>query len=351
MSNFSVPVVRIRGIEPIPNADAIELAVIGDYRSVVRKGQFRAGDMAVYLPEAALLPDALIETLGLTGKLAGSAHNRIKAIRLRGCLSQGILYDAVPDGAIEGDDIAAMLGIVKYEPPIPSHMAGEVADVSGHPLKYDIENFKAFPDILRDGEPVEMTEKTHGTFCGIAVVPNLGHAEMFGGDGLVYSKGLGGKGLAFKDCPANAANVHVQAARTTGLHDALRRVFPGRTVHVLGEVYGAGVQDLSYGRKDKSFAAFDIVLDGRFLDRDAFAEAIAALGITRMPVLYHGPFSRAVMYEHTDGRTVVGSGAHLREGVVVVPLAERRDDQIGRVILKSVSGDYLTRKGEATEFN
>jgi hypothetical protein len=57
------------------------------------------------------------------------------------------------------------------------------------------------------------------------------------------------------------------------------------------------------------------------------------------------------MYEHTDGRTVVGSGAHLREGVVIVPLAERRDDQIGRVILKSVSGDYLTRKGEATEFN
>jgi hypothetical protein len=202
VSNFSVPVVRIRAIEPIPNADAIELAVIGDYRSVVRKGQFRPGDMAVYLPEAALLPDALIETLGLTGKLAGSAHNRIKAIRLRGCLSQGILYGAVPDGAAEGSDVAAMLGIVKYEPPIPSHMAGEVADVSGHPLKYDIENFKAFPDILQDGEPVEMTEKTHGTFCGIAVVPNLFHAEMFGGDGLVYSKGLGGKGLAFKDCPA-----------------------------------------------------------------------------------------------------------------------------------------------------
>lgn len=80
MSGFSVPVVRVRAIEPIPGADAIELAVIGDYRSVVRKGQFKPGDRAFYLPEAAVLPDALIETLGLVGKLAGSGKNRIKAI-------------------------------------------------------------------------------------------------------------------------------------------------------------------------------------------------------------------------------------------------------------------------------
>jgi RNA ligase (TIGR02306 family) len=91
MSSFSVPVIRIRGIEPIANADAIELAVVGDYRSVVRKGQFTAGSLAVYLPEASVLPDSLIEELGLVGKLAGGARNRVKAIRLRGCLSQGIL--------------------------------------------------------------------------------------------------------------------------------------------------------------------------------------------------------------------------------------------------------------------
>ncbi|MTJ93611.1 MAG: RNA ligase (ATP) [Desulfovibrio sp.] len=351
MSNFSVPVVRVRGIEPIPNADAIELAVVGDYRSVVKKGQFKAGDVVVYLPEASVLPDPLIETLGLVGKLAGSAKNRIKAIRLRGCLSQGILYDQVPANANEGDCVAEALGVVKYEPPIPAHMAGEVANLFGHPLKYDIENFKAFPDVLVDGEEVEMTEKTHGTFTGVAVVPGLGHPEMVAGDGIVYSKGMGAKGLVFKDNEANAGNLYMQAAKAVDLHDAIRRVFPGKTVHVLGETYGAGVQDLAYGRKDRAFAAFDIWVDGAFLGRDDFAAAVRDLGIERMPVLYRGPFSKAVMYEHTDGKSVVGAGAHIREGVVIVPVTERRDDAIGRVILKSVSGDYLTRKGEATEFN
>ncbi len=351
MSTFAVPVVRVRGIEPIANADAIELAVVGDYRSVVKKGQFKAGDLVVYLPEAAVLPDALIEALGLVGKLAGSAKNRIKAIRLRGCLSQGILYDKVPDNARVGDCVAADLGVVKYEPPVPSHMAGEVANLFGYPLKYDIENFKRFPDILADGEEVEMTEKTHGTFTGIAVVPGLDHPEMVGGDGLVYSKGLGSRGLVFKDNEANTGNIYIQAAKSTGLHAAIRRVFPGRTVHVLGETYGAGVQDLSYGRKDRAFAAFDIWVDGAFLGRDEFSTAVRDLGIERMPVLYRGPFSKAVMYEHTDGKTLVGDGSHIREGLVVVPSVERSDAAIGRVIMKSVSGDYLTRKGEATEFN
>lgn len=351
MSTFSVPVIRIKDIEPIPNADAIELAVVGDYRSVIRKGQFKAGDAAVYLPEASVLPDGLIEELGLVGKLAGKNKNRVKAIRLRGCLSQGILYDRIPVDAKEGDDVSSLLGVTKYEPPIPVHMAGDVANLFGHPLKYDIENFKRFPDILVEGEDVEMTEKTHGTFVGISVIPGLDHPEMIGGDGLVYSKGLGSQGLTFKDNDVNANNLYVKTAKRLGLHDNIRKTFPGKTVHVLGEIYGKGVQDLTYGRNDIAFSAFDICVDGSFLGRDAFDAAVKDLGIDRMPVLYRGPFSRAVMYDHTDGKTVIGNGSHIREGVVVVPVNEQTDTRIGRVILKSVSGDYLTRKGEVTEFN
>ena len=319
MSTFIVPVVSIRAIEPIPDADAIELAVVGDYRSVVRRGQFRPGDTAVYLPESAIVPDALLSRLGLSGKLAGAAKNRIKAIKLRGCLSQGILYDDVPSGAAEGDDVAEVLGIVKYEPPIPASMDGEVASLFGLPLRYDIENFKSFPNVLIEGELVEMTEKAHGTFCGVGVVPGLDHAEMIGGDGLVYSKGLGAKGLVFKNVPTNSSNIYMRAALALELHDRIRAAFPGRIAHVLGEVYGSGVQDLSYGRADKGFAAFDISVEGRFLDREELALACAAMGIPRLPTLYSGPFAKAIMDRETDGKTVLGNGAHIREGVVVVP--------------------------------
>mgnify|MGYP002141953496 CR=1 FL=1 len=350
MSTFTVPVVEIRAVEPIPGADKIELAVVGDYRSVIAKGQFKPGDKAIYLPEAAVLPDALISELGLDGKLAGSCKNRIKAIRLRGSLSQGILY-AKPElaGRPVGTDVADALGVTKYEPPVPGHMKGEVASIFDAAFRFDIENIKAYPDVLQDGEPVEMTEKIHGTFCGFGVIPGLDHPDLFCGDGVVYSKGLGAKGLMFKDNAANNFNIYVAAARGLDIHARIRSVFPGKAVHVLGEVYGHGVQDLTYGRKDRGYAAFDICIDGSYLDRDELAEVTRLLGIERVPVLYRGPFSRATCLGMTDGQTLLSQG-QIREGIVVTPLHERTDPAIGRVILKSVSGDYLTRKGDATEF-
>lgn len=67
-----------------------------------------------------------------------------------------------------------------------------------------------------------------------------------------------------------------------------------------------------------------------------------------MPVLYRGPFTREVMAEYTDGlEAVSGNGMHIREGIVMKPVVERRDDLsgLGRVMLKSVSDKYTLRKG------
>lgn len=58
------------------------------------------------------------------------------------------------------------------------------------------------------------------------------------------------------------------------------------------------------------------------------------------------------MEEYTSGtESVSGTGACIREGIVIKPLVERRDETLGRVILKSVSEAYLCRKGNTTEFN
>ena len=76
------------------------------------------------------------------------------------------------------------------------------------------------------------------------------------------------------------------------------------------------------------------------------------MGIERVPVVYRGPYSREVMLEHTVGlEAVSGNGMHLREGIVIKPVKERRDDLsgLGRVMVKSVSDKYLTRKGAGKE--
>ncbi len=126
----------------------------------------------------------------------------------------------------------------------------------------------------------------------------------------------------------------------------------GEPFYVLGEVYGRGVQDLHYGEPNPAFRVFDAYVGepgrGRYLSPDEGESSLGDL-FPLVPVLYRGPFSAAVMLEQTDGATALG-GKHVREGVVVKPVAERESAEFGRVILKSVSGDYLTRKG-GTDYN
>lgn len=200
MSSFQVPVKRIRAIEAHPNADAIEFAVVDGYRSIVRKGDFASGELVAYIPEASIVPEAVIRRLGLwdaekgKGKLSGKAGNRVSAIKLRGQISQGLCYPLISVGDMwlidlptdgdepedmadafvlnEGDDVASLLGITKWEPEIPVSMAGEVWNAGRElTISFDIENIKSFPDILIPGEAIIMTEKLHGSFTGMTVLP------------------------------------------------------------------------------------------------------------------------------------------------------------------------------------
>lgn len=368
MSSFAVKVMSVV-IEPHHNADALELARIGNYRSVVRKGQYRTGDFVAYIPEDAILPDPLIAELGLTGRLSGPSANRVKAVKLRGVLSQGICVPRRISWVL-GQDVTEELGITKYEPVIPAGFKGELMSVGGHrTLKYDIENFKRFPDVLLPGEEVVMTEKCHGTFAMFAFM-GIG-MELVGNDEeeartIISSKGVAARGLAFKwNAEANQSNLYVRTAKALNLFPTVRNVFGlDKSVFILGEIFGSGVQDLSYGCKEPQFRVFDIYVgnprEGRFLNDDELDAACAGLMLPRVPVLYRGPFSMEVLDKYTNGKeTVSGTEMHIREGVVIRPRMERSwaGDPVlgelpleGRVQLKSVSEAYLLRKGNITEF-
>lgn len=359
MSTFAVKVVPIT-VEPHPNADALELARVGDYRAVVGKGDFHSGDRVAYIPEGAVLPDDLIAAMCLTGRLAGKGANRVKAVRLRGALSQGLCLAARP-GWVEGQDVTAELGVTKYEPPIPAALAGEVYALEPHETtRFDIENIKAFPDVFEEGEPVVFTEKVHGTFMMAVGLPaalardtDQGHGA--GGRFAVSSKGLMHKQLGLKHCPDNATNVYLRAAQQHHLDTLLPAAAEvvGEPVFVLGEVAGRGIQDLTYGQtsNDLLFRPFLMRIGSRTLDDSELESWLIQLGLTRTPVLYRGPFSKALLAEHTDGlETVSGQAQHLREGVVVTPVVERKHPELGRVVLKSVSEAYLLRKG-GSEYN
>ena len=266
----------------------------------------------------------------------------------------------------EGDDVAEFLGITKWEPPIPVSLAGEVYNAGTHlTVGYDIENFKNFPDVLWEGEEVVMTEKLHGTFCGIGILPKSGWSDKhFRGKFVVFSKGLGSQGLCFKDNDRNATNTYIQTLSRLGVLEKLESFISmiksdggniTQPTYILGEVFGKGVQDLSYAAHESDFRVFDMVVGYRgsqvYYDYDDMVNACQVMGINTVPLIYRGPFSKKAMLSYTRGpETVSGKSLHIREGVVVKPVIERQTNDLGRVILKSVSEDYLLRKG-GTEFN
>ncbi|WP_371478459.1 RNA ligase (ATP) [Kitasatospora sp. NBC_00315] len=338
-----------------PNADALELAQVGLYRAVVAKGAYRTGDLALYIPKQSVLPPELIEELGLTGRLAGAAANRVRAVRLRGELSQGVVCRPravagvdLAAAAEQGADFAAALGVIKWSPPIPTSMSGEVERAPDLLPWVDIENLKRFPDVFEPGEPVVLTEKLHGSCCLVTY-----HAAT--GEVQVSSKGIGAQGLALKE---DARNLYWRAVRAHGIPEVaarLARRLGAERVGIFGEVFGTGVQDLTYGESGRGelpgYAAFDVsaVLDGQLRWLDAATALAGELPV--VPELWRGPYDPALVLELAEGReTVSGRDLHLREGVVVRPVAERWSPLLGgRAIVKAVSGAYLTRKG-GTEY-
>ena len=57
--------VKIKEIREIPGADRIELATVMDYTVVVKKGEYKPGDMGIYVEVDSLLPDGLDSELSI----------------------------------------------------------------------------------------------------------------------------------------------------------------------------------------------------------------------------------------------------------------------------------------------
>lgn len=402
MSSFDVQIRRLT-VEPHPDADRLDIVRVDGYTCVSQKDRFQTGDLAVYVPTDAVVPDNVLKASGFwkpcetcggtgetvnapvdgvevpngvcltcngrggTGMLAGSKGNRVKPLRLRGVLSEGILIDlgtlsdlayekygpdtSIGDEWVENADVGTFLGIEKYEAPIPVHLAGNVKNCPGPMKAYtDIENIKKFPNVLVEGEDVVATEKAHGS-CMIVMYHE--------GEFYVSSKGFAGKGQYLEDTrdeQGRPTNAYWRAFYDAKLDEKLTQAAKAAdldTIYLFGEVLG--VQDLKYGMENGAvrFVAFDAQIGENkpYLDWVVFNSFCYTYRIPQVPTLYEGPYDPEAIEKVTVGvESLTGTDLHVREGVVVRPRKERRHDGVGRVILKSINPAYLTRSG-GSEFN
>lgn len=130
---------RIKKLRPIENADAIEVATVLGWQCVVKKEEFKEGNLCIFFEVDSFLPvDPRFEFVGNLKKMLVDGQEvqgyLLETVRLRGQISQGLALPLgdfadklkVQDIWEEGTDVTEKLGVLKYEPPIPASLAGTV---------------------------------------------------------------------------------------------------------------------------------------------------------------------------------------------------------------------------------
>jgi RNA ligase (TIGR02306 family) len=383
------------------NADSLSIIDVFGYTCVGRTSDWQGVEKAAWIP-----PDSLVDTnrveFDFLTKDAKKADGfaRIKAKKLRGVVSFGLLIPARPEWEI-GQDVADILGVKHYEPGPGSNKAGgglyTGGDVSSPPdlgfnaPKYDVDAFRRYAKmVFEQGEPVVVTEKIHGA-NGRFVFHN---GQMYCGSRTEWKKEFSSydhltvDGIANNILKANQRNadnvdfvvVTEDQARTRAeeLINRLKSQEPKQNMWwkalagtpslrkfceenpgmvVYGEVYGA-VQDLPYGHKkgQVSFVAFDVMKDGRWMDAVDGRLFLEQYGVPQVPLFNKRteavssadnvepiPYDFDQIAAMAEGKTLMPNDNHVREGVVVKPFVERWNPTIGRVILKVVGAGYLER--------
>ncbi len=344
----------INAVEPIPNADAIEKIRVLGWWVVVKKGEHKTGDKVTYCEIDSLLPERPeFEFLRASsykpaqtdpeGALTLPAGFRIKTVKLRGQVSQGICFPLtiLPREAPteEGADVTEFLGIRKWEPPIPVGMGGKVkGGFPGFLPKTDETRVQILEPVLQRhrGKTFYVTEKLDGTSFTAFV-----REGQFG----ICSRNL------WMD-ETDEGNILVRVARGLKLEEKLRQARErlGFDTAIQAEVIGPGIQKNKYGLKAVALRVFNVLNVGayRLLDHAAMLEALREMGLEVVPQLGTITLNHTVdeLVAFSEGPSKLNPQMQ-REGVVLRPLVEEHDEDVGgRLSFKVINPKFLLKYDE-----
>lgn len=330
---------KIDDIRPIEGADAIECAVVGGWTVVIKKGEYKPGDLAVYLEIDSWVPAELAPFLS-KGKdpreFEGVKGERLRTIRLRGQLSQGLLLPLTSAGEFalaEGDDVTDRLNIKKWEKAVPAQLAGQVrGNFPSLVPKTDQERcqnlVKEINAAIETDLRFEVTEKLEGSSCTMYL--------DLEGEFHVCSRNL--------DLKRDENNSFWQVAIKYDV-EAKMRAANLLGVALQGELVGPGVQGNIYKLNTLRYFVFDVysVRDGAYMNPRDRRDVVAQLNLDHAPVLAAqaglrdtlGITNIQQLLEFADGKSVLGDiDGPLREGVVFKQVD-------GGMSFKAISNAYL----------
>lgn len=326
-----VSIQRIKDIAPIENADAIEVAKILGWNVVIKKGEFSAGDLVVYAEIDSVFPDREEFSFLKDKKF------RIRTIRLRGQISQGICFplSILPPGNYqEGEEVTDLIGVIKYEAPIPPNMEGITkSDFPVFISKTEEQRIQTIPDTLakEKGLLCVCTEKLDG--WSTTVYLNDGE---FG----VCSKNI--------ELCETSDSPYWKVARKYHLEEILRQL--DRNLALQGETIGSGVMGNKYELPENEFDwylfnIFDID-EYRYLEFEEMIVIAKKFGLKVVPVVddkFYLIDDVERIVSLSKGKSLINPKIH-REGIVIKSIHRKKNGET--ISMKTINPDFLIKYQE-----
>ena len=345
---------KIDGIMPIEGADAIEVAVLGGWKVVVKKGEYQPGDCAVYCEIDCWIPTEIAPFLS-KGKeprvYEGIAGEKLRTVKLRGQISQGLLLPlSILEGKVAandmeyiddcvGMDVSTLLGIIKWEPVLPANMAGQVKGL--------------FPSFIRKTDQERCQNIVEEIFVDNKDARYEVTIKLDGSSVTGYKfqndTGVCSRNLELKIDDTNKDNALVKMFQGSMLQAVLDKM--GENIAVQGELMGPGIQGNRENFKDTKFFIFEaqFIDDQRNLTPDERAALFGDLIgygvdeqiVQHVPVLHCnvtlaelGIFNVEDLLKFAEGKSI---NHQVREGLVF----KRMD---GKFSFKAISNKFLEKE-------
>ena len=299
----------IKNITNIENSDTLALATIDGWGVVVKRGEYQIGDTVIYCEIDSWIPTEIAPflTKGKSPKeYLGIKGERLKTIRLRGTLSQGLI---LPTSILNftfkiDDDVSEALSIVKWEPPVNASLGGESRG-----------NFPI--EIPKTDEIRIQSIKDYSLLAGRRFVM---HEKLEGSSITIYRRngefGVCSRNIDLKESDTNSFWVTAKTLRL----DTLLADYDN--IALQGELVGPGIQGNIYNLPELRIYFFNVLLlqtqnyVGKTLSESESADFLKMKGLHKVPFLGEItlPENRDTLIEMADGMSTLFQTP--REGIV-----------------------------------
>lgn len=361
----------ISNIEPIKDADMIEKATVLGWEVVIaKKDNFKIGDKIIYIEVDSVMPEKP------EYEFLRSRKFRIRTIKLKGQVSQGLVLPLSNNKLSIGDDITELLGITKYlSPSERDEFANQERLIKieknrlkkymmryslfrrfflsrkqkeGFPYwvsKTDEERIQNIPHVLEQfkDQIVYVTEKVD--YQSVTFTSKI--LPKFGG---FLGKILPIKKLVFMVCSRNLLtndknSLYWKIAKKYNIETILK-YNPNLTIQ--GEQGDQKVQGNKYGISEPTLWVFNIInhVTGQYFDLKEMRDFCEKWGLQTVPPIGFYKLSELgssvpELVQFSKGKSVINNSVH-REGIVVRSIVNGKK----QLSFKVINPDFLLKYDE-----